>query len=125
MVGAVKQAGLAQDEALGAVYYSYSDRFVSAMYIVVRTTGMPELLALTLQRAPQLGSSGFAIETVKEVQLITNQFSAEFGGHFYIDGDARLPHPEGLKPRAVEGGVYDPASETVTVRPFSGRADGT
>ncbi len=35
---------------------------------------------LTLQRAPQLGSSGFAIETVKEVQLITNQFSAEFGG---------------------------------------------
>jgi outer membrane receptor protein involved in Fe transport len=36
---------------------------------------------LTLQRAPQLGSSGFAIETVKQVQLITNQFSAEFGGH--------------------------------------------
>jgi hypothetical protein len=36
---------------------------------------------LTLQRAPQLGSNGFAIETVKEVQLITNQFSAEFGGH--------------------------------------------
>ena len=36
---------------------------------------------LTLQRAPQLGSSGFAIETVKEVQIITNQFSAEFGGH--------------------------------------------
>ena len=36
---------------------------------------------LTLQRAPQLGSSGFAIETVKEVQLITNQFSAQFGGH--------------------------------------------
>ena len=36
---------------------------------------------LTLQRAPQLGPSGFAIETVKEVQLITNQFSAEFGGH--------------------------------------------
>jgi hypothetical protein len=36
---------------------------------------------LTLQRAPQLGSNGFAIETVKQVQLITNQFSAEFGGH--------------------------------------------
>jgi hypothetical protein len=36
---------------------------------------------LTLQRAPQQGSSGFALETVKEVQLITNQFSAEFGGH--------------------------------------------
>ena len=36
---------------------------------------------LTLQRAPQLGSGGFALETVKEVQIITNQFSAEFGGH--------------------------------------------
>jgi outer membrane receptor protein involved in Fe transport len=36
---------------------------------------------LTLQRAPQLGSGGFALETVKEVQLITNQFSSEFGGH--------------------------------------------
>ncbi len=36
---------------------------------------------LTLQRAPQLGSSGFAIETVQQVQIITNQFSAEFGGH--------------------------------------------
>ncbi len=36
---------------------------------------------LTLQRAPQLGSGGFALETVKEMQIITNQFSAEFGGH--------------------------------------------
>ncbi len=36
---------------------------------------------LTLQRAPQRGSAGFALETVKEVQIITNQFSAEFGGH--------------------------------------------
>jgi hypothetical protein len=36
---------------------------------------------LTLQRAPQLGSGGFALETVKEMQIITNAFSAEFGGH--------------------------------------------
>src|SRR5204863_39826 len=36
---------------------------------------------LTLQRAPQRGSAGFALETVREVQIITNQFSAEFGGH--------------------------------------------
>jgi hypothetical protein len=47
---------------------------------------------LTLQRAPQLGSSGFAIETVKEVQLITNQFSAEFGGH--SAGVASTDHQE-------------------------------
>jgi hypothetical protein len=36
---------------------------------------------LTLQRAPQQGSSGYSLETVKEVQIITNQYSAEFGGH--------------------------------------------
>ena len=36
---------------------------------------------LTLQRAPQRGSAGFALETVSQVQIITNQFSAEFGGH--------------------------------------------
>ena len=36
---------------------------------------------LTLQRAPQRGSGGFALETVREVQIISNQFSAEFGGH--------------------------------------------
>src|SRR6476469_4997389 len=35
---------------------------------------------LTLQRAPQRGSAGFALETVSQVQIITNQFSAEFGG---------------------------------------------
>ena len=34
---------------------------------------------LTLQRAPQRGSAGFALETVSQVQIITNQFSAEFG----------------------------------------------
>src|SRR5881296_2953872 len=33
------------------------------------------------QRALQRGSAGFALETVSEVQIITNQFSAEFGGH--------------------------------------------
>jgi outer membrane receptor protein involved in Fe transport len=36
---------------------------------------------LTLQAGPQQGSGGFAYETVKEVQIITNQYSAEFGGH--------------------------------------------
>lgn len=35
----------------------------------------------------------------------------------------RLPHPEGRKALRVEGGVYDPASETVTIKPFRGRAD--
>jgi len=34
----------------------------------------------------------------------------------------RLPHPEGLKAVRVEGGSYDPATETVIVRGFRGKA---
>jgi hypothetical protein len=34
----------------------------------------------------------------------------------------RLPHPAGLLAKEVVGGQYDPATETVTVHPFSGFA---
>lgn len=50
VVGAVKQAGLADDEALGAVYYPYSDRFDSAVYVVTRSSLSPETLSGMLQR---------------------------------------------------------------------------
>jgi len=34
----------------------------------------------------------------------------------------RLPHPEGLKPVKVTGGIYNAATETVTIKPFRGKA---
>ena len=34
----------------------------------------------------------------------------------------RLPHPDGRKATRVEGGVYDPATETVTITRFRGKA---
>ena len=34
----------------------------------------------------------------------------------------RVPHPDGLLPIRVEGGTFDPVSETVTVASFRGRA---
>jgi hypothetical protein len=34
----------------------------------------------------------------------------------------RLPHPDGRRPTRVEGGSYDPATETVTVAPFRAKA---
>lgn len=34
----------------------------------------------------------------------------------------RVPHPEGQKAIKVEGGVYDPAHETVRITPFKGKA---
>jgi hypothetical protein len=35
----------------------------------------------------------------------------------------RIPHPEGQTPSKVTGGIYDKATETVTIKPFSGKAD--
>ncbi|MDD5707099.1 MAG: hypothetical protein PHR35_14340, partial [Kiritimatiellae bacterium] len=35
----------------------------------------------------------------------------------------RLPHPDGRKAVHAEGGVYDPARETVTITPFTGKAE--
>ena len=34
----------------------------------------------------------------------------------------RLPHPEGLKPRKVTGGVYLPESESLLIDDFDGEA---
>jgi hypothetical protein len=35
----------------------------------------------------------------------------------------RIPHPDGKSPLRVTGGVYDKSSESVIIKPFSGRAD--
>ena len=35
----------------------------------------------------------------------------------------RVPHPEGKKPAVIEGGRYDPATESVTISPFKGQAN--
>lgn len=50
VVGRVKQAGLADDAAQGAVYYPYAFHFGSGIYVAVRTGLPPESFALTLQK---------------------------------------------------------------------------
>jgi ABC-type antimicrobial peptide transport system permease subunit len=50
VVGAVKQAGLSSEEALGAVYYPYDMRFDNNVFVVARTTGDADALALATQR---------------------------------------------------------------------------
>jgi putative ABC transport system permease protein len=50
IVGAVKQAGLASDEPLGAVYFAYDGRFDNNVFVVSRTIGNPDALATALQR---------------------------------------------------------------------------
>ena len=50
VVGAVKQAGLTDQTAQGAVYYPYALRTDDRLFVVVRTSLRPESLGLALQR---------------------------------------------------------------------------
>jgi predicted permease len=50
IVGSVKQAGLTEEEAQGAIYYPYIFRFDDSVFVAVRTSLPPESLALTLQK---------------------------------------------------------------------------
>jgi predicted permease len=50
VVGAVKQAGLTDQAAQGAVYYPYALRTDDGLFLVVRTSLRPESLGLALQK---------------------------------------------------------------------------
>jgi len=50
VVGGVKQAGLTEDEAQGAIYYPYVFRVSDSVFVAVRTSLPPESLGLTLQK---------------------------------------------------------------------------
>jgi predicted permease len=50
VVGGVKQAGLTEDQAQGAIYYPYAFRIGDSVFVAVRTSVPPESLALTLQK---------------------------------------------------------------------------
>lgn len=49
VVGAVKQAGLVEDQAQGAIYYPFGHRADHQIYVVARTSQRPESLAATLR----------------------------------------------------------------------------
>jgi predicted permease len=50
VVGGVKQAGLTEDEAQGAIYYPYVFRISDSVFVAVRTSLLPESLGLALQK---------------------------------------------------------------------------
>ncbi len=50
VVGEVKQAGLTENEAQGAIYYPYAFRIGDSFFVAVRTSLPPESFALTLQK---------------------------------------------------------------------------
>ena len=49
VVGGVKQAGLTENEAQGAIYYPYAFRIGDSVFVALRTSLPPESFALTLQ----------------------------------------------------------------------------
>jgi predicted lysophospholipase L1 biosynthesis ABC-type transport system permease subunit len=49
VVGGVKQAGLTEDQAQGAIYYPYAFRIGDSFFVAVRTSFPPESLELALQ----------------------------------------------------------------------------
>jgi predicted permease len=50
VVGGVKQAGLTENEAQGAIYYPYAFRIGDSVFVAVRTSLPPESFALTMQK---------------------------------------------------------------------------
>jgi predicted permease len=88
VVSNVKQAGLTDDAAQGAVYYPYIYRPDNNIFVVVRGRIRPHSLALTLQRVvrqidPQLVVSGLqSMDERITASLVARRSSALLGGIF-------------------------------------------
>jgi predicted permease len=90
VVGAVKQIGLTEEVAQGAVYYPYALRTDDRLFVVVRTALPPETMGLTLQKVvrqidPRLPMSdvrsmdariGNSLIAQRSPALLTGLFSA-------------------------------------------------
>lgn len=73
IVGSIKQAGLTDDTAQGAVYYPYIYRPDVNLFVVVRGTVTSESLKAVLQRAVRQTDPGLA---VNEIQSMNDRISA-------------------------------------------------
>ncbi|HEX7359920.1 MAG TPA: ABC transporter permease [Bryobacteraceae bacterium] len=88
VVGSIKQAGLTDDTAQGAVYYPYIDRVNNNFFVVVRGSLHPEALGLVLQKAvrqinPDLAASEIqSMDDRIDASLITRRSPALLGGIF-------------------------------------------
>jgi putative ABC transport system permease protein len=67
VVSPVKQAGLTDTDQLGAVYYPYSGRFDSSLYVVVRTSVPPETIAASLQRIVRAIDPELPVNNIKSM----------------------------------------------------------
>ncbi len=68
VVGAVKQAGLTDDAAQGAIYYPYALRTDDNLFVVVRTTLRPESLGVILQTIVRRTAPEAAINDLRSME---------------------------------------------------------
>jgi predicted permease len=88
VVGGVKQAGLAEDEAQGAIYYPYAFRIGDSVFVAVRTSLPPESLAMTLQKVVRQIDADVPVSDLRSMEtriadsLITRRSPALLSGLF-------------------------------------------
>jgi predicted permease len=88
VVGPVKQAGLVEDEAQGAVYYPFGHRLDHTLWLVVRTSLPPESLAAALRQAVRTVDPELPVTDVRSMEtriadsLVTRRSPALLAGLF-------------------------------------------
>jgi len=88
VVGSVKQAGLTDDAAEGAVYYPYIYRAENNIFVAVRGSVQPESLASTLRRSARQIDPELAVNDIQSMDeriaesLVVRRSPALLGGIF-------------------------------------------
>jgi len=88
VVGGVKQAGLTENEAQGAIYYPYAFRIGDSVFVAVRTSLPPESLALTLQKVVRQIDANVPVSDLRSMDtriadsLVTRRSPALLAGLF-------------------------------------------
>jgi putative ABC transport system permease protein len=68
VVGAMKQAGLTDDEVQGAVFYPYLTRFDTNLFVVIRTAVSPESLAPAVRQVLQAIDAELAMDDFRSME---------------------------------------------------------
>ena len=88
VVGGVKQAGLTENEAQGAIYYPYAFRIGDSVFVAVRTSLPPESFALTLQKVVRQIDADVPVNDLRSMEtriadsLIARRSPALLSGFF-------------------------------------------
>ena len=68
VIGRVKQAGLTEDEAQGAIYYPYIFRIGDSVFVAIRTSLPPESLGLALQKVVRQVDPDIPVNNVQSME---------------------------------------------------------